>query len=1055
MWIVLVDRSGSMANRFGKSDPRALGSKPDHKSRLHAAIESLRDELRSREPATEIAILAFNHECEQLFHGSAGEIRGIDKALSTLTAEGRTDLGIAINLAVDKAERAAVGSQSCRILVITDGEVSDARAIAGSGRAASAGIAVDILLLDGKRSAERLAAQIAELTGGTWSSINSRVQLERATAAAAGEMREQAEQAAVAQFERSVFAARQAAKTAVASKEPITFTARHPSTVRRHGRYRLLVVLSRSSDDEGRLSRLNGADDEFEQESNAVSAEAILASGTKVVIEPGIEGAESNPSSQEILWSGSIDDASFTIKIVSPLESGSLDGFVNVYANQLHIAAIPVVMALDNDLQGPPRMAVASSTAVEQVFASYAHEDESVVRACEELYRGLGIALIVDRQHLYAGQRWKEALDGALTASDIFQLFWSEAASGSAAVADEWQFALALAPSKSGRFVRPVYWSEPMPPPPPELKAFHFHRLRLNDIAAVASESGRRVEAAPSSVEADYPVLALASGDGQLANDIQRTLRRVVPYIEDVTGLRYQVPLTLLVDDSVVALARSRIQPRLADTSAFQPASPGDLADDEAALLLLRCLAEAFTDNSMWSFSAGQSSRERAHSLGLTSDREFLTFDHVHQEASRSFAQSVRLAFEGESHPQRPTIAEVLATPAPVHPELQRLVINIQALASQDDRSAVEEVLGTSLFRRLQSQRSTLDSETSRRLSDLLTYSRIAPIIRRYDGVFFDGDGRLINDRGEGGLRRYIAAFFSEWLHLVNKIVVATGNLDVMMPCSVPTSIDDWISRRLPGHGFRRRAARPEEESATSVTIEVSLVDYLDMLEVVAAVVDGEALPRKRGHSSPDSLVQRSTAFAYYVSAHDSDQLSSSELGDAMLSGILTSRFPKVLICTSEFQRLAQSLNDGATGTAAEWLAAALIHAHMHGCIETGVDSDGRVSVASTSPQPWRDARFLVEALSNWAQRYWHQDNEVVRTAFDDYIALDRHDFRLTRSAELVAQRVSRSGPAAIAALVAQVRRSPSLAKDELGGAARPPDDTHGRGSVLDSTAVS
>ena len=56
--------------------------------------------------------------------------------------------------------------------------------------------------------------------------------------------------------------------------------------------------------------------------------------------------------------------------------------------------------------------------------------------------------------------------------ADIFQLFWSNTAAASKYVRQEWEHALNL--QRQQGFIRPVYWQQPMPPPPPELGAIHF-----------------------------------------------------------------------------------------------------------------------------------------------------------------------------------------------------------------------------------------------------------------------------------------------------------------------------------------------------------------------------------------------------------------------------------------------------------------------------------------------------------------------------------------------------------------------------------------------------
>ena len=79
--------------------------------------------------------------------------------------------------------------------------------------------------------------------------------------------------------------------------------------------------------------------------------------------------------------------------------------------------------------------------------------------------------MLQDIEDLRSGQQWNETLLGMIDQADIFQLYWSAAASQSGFVEQEWRHAL-----KRGieGFVRPVYWTRPLVPPPPELAVLHF-----------------------------------------------------------------------------------------------------------------------------------------------------------------------------------------------------------------------------------------------------------------------------------------------------------------------------------------------------------------------------------------------------------------------------------------------------------------------------------------------------------------------------------------------------------------------------------------------------
>ena len=60
--------------------------------------------------------------------------------------------------------------------------------------------------------------------------------------------------------------------------------------------------------------------------------------------------------------------------------------------------------------------------------------------------------------------------------ADIFQLCWSQSAKKSPYVEREWRRALMR---NRESFVRPLYWEDPMPPPPAELASLHFARYEI------------------------------------------------------------------------------------------------------------------------------------------------------------------------------------------------------------------------------------------------------------------------------------------------------------------------------------------------------------------------------------------------------------------------------------------------------------------------------------------------------------------------------------------------------------------------------------------------
>src|SRR5262249_33780703 len=111
------------------------------------------------------------------------------------------------------------------------------------------------------------------------------------------------------------------------------------------------------------------------------------------------------------------------------------------------------------------------------MFASYAREDIDVVESVASIMHALNLGeLRWDLKVLNAGVDWQESVYYEINIADSFQLFWSEFAKASRNVRKEWKYALGL---NRKEFIKPVYWKEPLPSPPRELRTIHFSRIKL------------------------------------------------------------------------------------------------------------------------------------------------------------------------------------------------------------------------------------------------------------------------------------------------------------------------------------------------------------------------------------------------------------------------------------------------------------------------------------------------------------------------------------------------------------------------------------------------
>ena len=261
----------------------------------------------------------------------------------------------------------------------------------------------------------------------------------------------------------------------------VSFTAGYPRAVAPQLRYSLSVYLH--------LGRLQAAVDQYIADESqrlgprpAVSeaTSVPLPEGTRFWVRPEVPGVGFDPPAQEVRWQEDLQRITFRLEALSHTAGRAALGAVEVHAGPLLVAQVPLSIRVRGGHErqdGAEGMAASTARMFGSVFASYAPEDDQIVKAVADAYRPLGIDMLVDKG---AG------LSQLIEEADVFQLFWSKAASRSPQVAEEWQHALSLRDRKGDRFIRPVYWNLPWPRPPAELKHLHFAPFDLALLSGVA-----------------------------------------------------------------------------------------------------------------------------------------------------------------------------------------------------------------------------------------------------------------------------------------------------------------------------------------------------------------------------------------------------------------------------------------------------------------------------------------------------------------------------------------------------------------------------------------
>lgn len=203
-------------------------------------------------------------------------------------------------------------------------------------------------------------------------------------------------------------------------------------------------------------------------------AQSHIAEGALITATPELPGFQFNPPSAQIAFYDDWQRFDFRLRAATAPLDQAANGRITFSVEGIIIADVPLAVYVSTTPAAATAAPVSSARPIYQsIFCSYSHKDTQIVERIEKAYKVLGFTSLRDVLTLKSGQNWDAELLRLIDQADIFQLFWSNAASQSNAVRKEWLYALqrrALRPD----FVRPVFWEQPMPPPPPELSPIHF-----------------------------------------------------------------------------------------------------------------------------------------------------------------------------------------------------------------------------------------------------------------------------------------------------------------------------------------------------------------------------------------------------------------------------------------------------------------------------------------------------------------------------------------------------------------------------------------------------
>jgi hypothetical protein len=202
-----------------------------------------------------------------------------------------------------------------------------------------------------------------------------------------------------------------------------------------------------------------------------------ISYGAEIRIIPESEDFEFNPNNVKIIWSEDYHRVNFRFRTKTNLQKKLCSGEINVYVGPLQICCIPFTIIIGASASKETyKLSSAVVGLYRKIFVSYSHLDEEIVKACTQISKALGDAILIDSENLRSGEQWKQALEGLIDGADIFQLFRSKNAAQSESVKKEWQYALNK--QRENNFIRPIYWDKnAIDLIPMELKHLHFKFL--------------------------------------------------------------------------------------------------------------------------------------------------------------------------------------------------------------------------------------------------------------------------------------------------------------------------------------------------------------------------------------------------------------------------------------------------------------------------------------------------------------------------------------------------------------------------------------------------
>jgi serine/threonine protein kinase len=200
-----------------------------------------------------------------------------------------------------------------------------------------------------------------------------------------------------------------------------------------------------------------------------MKARFALRPGAPITVVPQLPGCRFNPPRATLEWWENFHRYEFRVmagREVLGFATGSMTGTVSFYAGPLLVGETRIVFTIAEESIDPITNTISAATdSFGAVFPAFAVQDGEIADRLSAVAEQLDSEYLAGVLALRAA-KWDREILKKIELADRFQLFWSQAASRSPHLEEEWKFAMALG---RDNFVSATYWRHPAPGLPPGL----------------------------------------------------------------------------------------------------------------------------------------------------------------------------------------------------------------------------------------------------------------------------------------------------------------------------------------------------------------------------------------------------------------------------------------------------------------------------------------------------------------------------------------------------------------------------------------------------------